>query len=694
MSETDESLTLDPFEFIPERTELGLDLMGIHVREANWGDSEHELFLVRQALGEIPADRHPPNRIATFKLRVGEDSTVNLAEAAMRFQQKIGLMQRRGGWVRRDLDTKSGFVGSVAGVVKGVAISGLDGWMMAHRKMAHEVMLSLTIGPYLYGVKELEGEVFKGSEVRKIEWLIENVRGSAPGLVRVRVKNEGTKDWMGALSVIESEDMSEAATAKLSYEAESLTLLGNAVKGVRTGASGAGNNVVKTGSLAGTWQAVLGSRDPVTGEQMTHTGSRRPWLRLWDPNGSAGNLRFRIEWRVLGSTRWIPNKEKASFLVGNFSYVDLGQVRLEQAVLGGQRWEFRIAVRTIGTIGEEGELDVLFIAPTEQYALAQQDIEEAAGGNVIWEDSFEEEAGNVTGKSAPLGGVYEGAGDAADFQGDPPNGRIKRSENADATINSGRFLVAGSSKRAYTTVSGTVSNLTKIPYNMRSGYLFRYIDTSNWARVCVKRNHYTVVGGGGPVTIESGSMVVEKCVAGVVKILYDSGQWASLVDGGKLTVQVTTAGVITANANEGEIKITFTDTDFAVGNTLGEGKVGVYDAMTGVAAGSTETRRYSAALATTVATGLEQDTICFAGRMLEFRSDGVYRQHPTDDVWSKIVPDGFLHYAPPSGLEGKPARGMVLASTGNFKTIPDEGNLKMSAQAFYFPGWHYTSEAA
>jgi hypothetical protein len=201
------------------------------------------------------------------------------------------------------------------------------------------------------------------------------------------------------------------------YEAEELTPLGNAAKATRAGASGGeSNNVIKTGSLTATWQAVLYSKLVASSEHLTHTGNRRICLRLWDPNGSAAQVRFRLEWRVLGSTNWIVNDEQSTYLVGNFSYIDLGEVRPEIAVLGNQRWECRVTAKTVGENEQEAQMDLLMIIPTEQYAIVQAFIESTAGGPVIWEDTFVQEAGNATGKKAPVGGTYEGFGSATDFK--------------------------------------------------------------------------------------------------------------------------------------------------------------------------------------------------------------------------------------------------------------------------------------
>src|SRR5690606_24128776 len=87
------------------------------------------------------------------------------------------------------------------------------------------------------------------------------------------------------------------------------------------------------------------------------------------------------------------------------------------------------------------------------------------------------------------------------------------------------------------------------------------------------------------------------------------------------------------------------------------------------------------------------DAITFATRGLEFRSEGVFRQGKTDDVWARLVPDGFLPVTAPSGLENRPTRGIILPSTGDLNVLEDKTGNKIEASEAYFPGYHFASEA-
>lgn len=694
-----ETIVADPVEFIPERTQVGLDELGLSIVDSEWGDSEHELFLIKQERGEIPGDRHPPNRTVVIKIRANKEGPVSLAEAAQILQMKVGRWQDEGGWVKRTLDKSLGFSTDVGFIVYTATLGGIGGWLMAHRGVANEITLTLTVGPYCYGTKEIESGEFKAEEARKIEWEIANIEGTAPGLIRIRAKNEGATNWMGAISAVESRYHSAAATAALMYECEELTLLGSAAKATRTGASGGGaNNVVKTGALPSSFSAVLYSKNTVTGEHMTHTGNRRMLLRLWDPNAAAGNIKFRLEWRVLGSNRWIINEEQGSQLAGNFSYVDLGEVRPEIATLGSQRWEFRVAARTAGVVGEEAQMDCVFPLPTEQYAIVQEYIE-AAAGSVVWEDAFGQTAGAATGKVAPLGGTYEGAGSATDINASG-SGYLYREAVSDTNNNNGRFLVGGSTKVGYVNASLAVKT-PAIPFEKwtpmdtaqgRFGLLLRYTNTSNWLRVAFRFKEYVKL----PIVDLRAYIIVEKCVAGVVTVLSEPGGPSynmSQEVNSTIHAAVDNKGKVTITWNEGATtkELSMEDADLKAAGALAEGKVGVYDANPSTYAFK---REYRTGSASTLVGGEEpQFGVCWPGRQMEFRSDGVFRQHATDDVWSRLVPDGFLPVAPPSGLEARAAKGILIPSVGNFEGIADSEKIKGSVKVFYFPAYHFTSEA-
>lgn len=418
---TNETIELDPPEFnvLTDRVALGLDELGIRVMKAEWGDAEHELFLVKQERGEIPADRHPPNRTVTLMLKAEEDDEheVSLAEALQRLQQKVGLFQEEGGWVKRILDVKGQYSTNVGMRVLTAVLGGIHGWQMAHRSIAPEISLTLTVGPYCYGTKEVATEVFEATGVRQLEAKISNIIGTAPGLFRIRVENTGPSNWLGFIAALETRDHREEPTAKMTYKANELTLLGKASEQERWEASEKHFvKVVRSGKLNGNWQSILSSKNHITGEHMTHVGPRRFLIRIYDEN-IIGIVRLELQWRVLGSARWISNDEEQTMVSGNFSFVDMGEVKPELATLGEQLWEWRVLAKTSSGAELEIDLDEIHIMTTEQYLIFTEEIEAVTGGTPIWFDNFHTQTtGNATGKTAPIGGIYEGFGPATDLK--------------------------------------------------------------------------------------------------------------------------------------------------------------------------------------------------------------------------------------------------------------------------------------
>lgn len=687
---SDEKIICDPKEFIPSRVELSLNELGLDVIEAEWGDSEHELFLIKQERGEIPGDRHPPNRTVTIKLRARKVGAVKLAEALKRLQMKVGRWQDEGGFVKRIPDSTGGFSSPVAFVVYTASLGGLHGWLMAHRAVANEITLTLTVGPYCYGVKELESAEFKAEEVRQLEYELANVQGTAPGLFRLRVKNEGATNWLTSINAMQSRDHSAAATALLSYEAEALTLLGLAKKATRTGGSGAGENVVRSGSLTNSWQAVLLSKISATGEHMTHVGTRRIICRIWDPNATAGNIRLELQWRVLGATQWISNEEQRTYVIGNFSFIDFGEVRPEKAVLGNQRWEFRVIAKTESTVGQEVQLDQFHILPTEQFAIVEEELETLAGGQSIWEDGFEQ-VGNITGKTAPVGGTYEvGALAGTDFTA----GSNTLTRKVKGT---GRIVLASASSSTNCLLEGTliVPSDEGVRGFLYSGFVLRYVNSTNYLKVGVTRGHSGIVGHPQKEDVR---ISVIKVVAGVETTIYATTGFFALFTS-KWKININAEGKIFVEITEegGGTPFTFNITDAVLktGEALAAGKMGIVDILE---AGATvePTRTWDEIKAFGAIAGEEENKqgTCYAGRSMEFRSDGVYRQHASAEIWTRLTPDGFLPYAPPSGLEARPLKGIFMPSVGNLTAQPDSEKYKLSAKIFYFPGYHFASEAS
>jgi len=663
---SDEAIVLDPEEFTPDDVELDLDKLGLHVREAEWGDAEHELFMVRQKLGEIPADRHPPNRTVTLKLKAEEDGAQSLAETLQNLQMKVGKLQERGGWVRRDPDSGGNFQTPVAAIVHTAVLGGVHGWLMAHNQIAPEITLVLTIGPYFYGVEEIETASFEETTDRELIYKVDDYKGTAPGLKRVIVTNENASDdWRGFIAGWESRDYAEAATAALAYEAEDLTPLSGEIK-ERSGASG--GKVVR-GTLLSIWQAILGSEIDGVGH-MTHIGTRRMFARVYDPAEElkAREKELRIEWRSLGSTRWTINRAQVVAFSQGYSIIDLGICRPEKGVIGNQRWEWRIAGRTSGATGTTIDIDKIWPVPAEQMLIAKDRPRIITPTSFINWDEFEQSEGNLNGKALP-----DGSGNwSTETEGNPDfavhNGAIRRTSNNDTW-----WVIAKPPTNNQLVIAATMSwYWSRLPTdNAESEVLRSHLE---WGNEVGMNSYYNPAAG-----------------LSSLNFFGDLFEWAwkgatvytftMFIVGGEYALGWIQEGNTSKALPIGPPDFVTFDTGWETAQSMR-----IRDIYNG---DESVERRYL-----NFASWVPDVTaITYAEHGLEMRSDGVFRQHESDDVWGRVIADGFLPFAAPSLLESHPTRGIIIPTRSDLERLPDDGENDIAAVEKYYPGYHFASEA-
>ena len=91
-----DKLVLDAADFLPNGAELDLTAAGFQILDADFGDADVEVELMRQALGETPTSYHPPNTVTTLKLSVRKEGEVDLPTAAHELAQKVGEINTPG----------------------------------------------------------------------------------------------------------------------------------------------------------------------------------------------------------------------------------------------------------------------------------------------------------------------------------------------------------------------------------------------------------------------------------------------------------------------------------------------------------------------------------------------------------------------------------------------------------------------
>lgn len=210
-----------------------------------------------------------------------------------------------------------------------------------------------------------------------------------------------------------------------------------------------------------------------------------------------------------------------------------------------------------------------------------------------------------------------------------------------------------------------------------SGLFVRVVDNKNFLAILAIPNAESSLVGVMALLVVGGSL--EKKAFAYVR--YDPTVWSTItaaVAGSQFQVGVGRQDNPLPVLSGGFPKLA---------TTLATGDVYLYDENAGAKA---VTREYD----NLAAWPMTPEAASFAQRSIEFRSDGVYRQHKTDDVWGRLVPeDGFNFKAPPGGLESRTARGIIIPSQGDLDGLPDTGTNKLSEQAFYRPGYLFAREA-
>lgn len=147
-----ETLILDPNEVATGR--VSFDITS-YVGESgpDWGDAAIEQFLADVQLGQIPVDFRLPNRTITIPLLLRTDPLVSFETLRRRVQQKAGLFQREGGWVKRQTALGPLFAEVVSAQLKlggstAQALWGIDA----------DAVLALTTLPDWYG-NEVVGDL-------------------------------------------------------------------------------------------------------------------------------------------------------------------------------------------------------------------------------------------------------------------------------------------------------------------------------------------------------------------------------------------------------------------------------------------------------------------------------------------------------------------------------------------------------
>lgn len=454
-----------------------------------------------------------------------------------------------------------------------------------------------------------------------------------------RIDNTTSEGDGGALYVA-----SGLKAAKGAYSATTCTAVTEAERGVISLAINPPAYVQHSELTAG-WLTILGSEIAGAGH-MTHKGPRRMWMRIFDPGATAGEVQLRLLWRTLGASRWTEsNALVRTYVVGSYSLVDLGECRPQLAALGNERWEWKLMARVPSGTAAIRISDV-YPLPQEQFLLLRE--------------PFVPVVADAQSIKAP-GAVADSAlGGGSSTWTSPENAKVADLTVAKLPAMSGSVESHGllTSSHGFAIPSEAVITGIKLEY-------FPYFGIE------------PQVNGPGPgrtQLVKAGALVGENKGAPYESLGYN---WTTQVwvFGGSDDLWGTTWTPAQVNASTFGAYVA---ARHAANQANSPANIGI-DWIT-VTVYYTEAR--------------PEDRVCYGGRSLEIRSEVVARQHQTDDVWGTLIPDGFLPYDAPGGMEERPSRGILIPTQGDLGMLPDTGVTKLSATVVTREGHHLAREAS
>jgi hypothetical protein len=664
---TGTQLVLDPSEVAVDRTEFPMNEGDVKVAEGgpDWNQSAIVAAMAEAARGELPVDFRIPNRQITIPLLLGGTPGGADFDTQRRYlQAKVGLIQREGGWLKRQDPGKDPIYFDLVNA----SLTLPDQY--GHLNVESGVVLTLEAIPDFYGDEdELTLSVSSETTLPELTFTVDGIEGDYPGRLRLEVTNDSAADQLGLVACVRSRHYDPADTARLAYEAEALTPLDTAAVDTLAGASG--GSAVKHLNLSEHWTPVL-STNLADGTFLTHKGSYRVRARVWSTYGAPPALR--LVWDV-GDL--VFPEENDPWLIPEarrFYIADLGEIRLDPVTAGDHRWQGQIQGKAVVN-GVNVWIDRVWLEPLDEGHAVLRASPPAPLGSAgpVAIDSFDQSAGALDTQVAFIGGAWSTSGDADDFLVDDIEHVVVRNAHSDSGPGPypGRFAISGAAALAAQAVQIDFGRLGTTDGILRAGVVARWVDASNYliATVDVQRGFFeaSVVVAGAATQIASGSLF--DSLAPTETPAYT---WRMAVGpSGAMAIWFGPRG------SDPKLIATGADTALATGGALASGKPGFYDQSD---ASVFLIRMYDNFLAS----GAVFDAVAFAGQSVQLATDGNVREDSTGTAYGPVsIDSGDLLRIPPSGIEGRTVEFMVKPSRGDFDALPDSAIDDLSVQAWY-----------
>jgi hypothetical protein len=354
-----ETIFLDPSGVAAGRSQLEITPWIKAPDGVDWGQAEITAYMADLAVGSGAVDYRIPNRQVKIPLNLKDVGASTFATIISNLQRKVGLIQREGGWLLRQIDSTALY----ADVVNATLHLG-GSWYQAYRGFDVDAELDLELLPDFYGDEVVLDTITATGQLEsklKLGGVDAVINGDYPARCRLVVADTSGNDQHGLIWGVRSRYYDPAATAALYYEADTLTPLSGATVGALTGASG--GNAVNSPALpgGGTWVPILSTA--ASGVQRSHKGTYRVIIRAYS---SSAVPSFRLLWAA-GDLAMSTTNDPAQLPGAGFYLLDLGVVRLDAPPIGSQVWQGVVQARA-NNDGETCSIDQMFLQPLDEYA--------------------------------------------------------------------------------------------------------------------------------------------------------------------------------------------------------------------------------------------------------------------------------------------------------------------------------------
>lgn len=672
------TLILDPAEVaIADRKEVDLEKEGLKIRKdpgPDYGDAAIKAFIAERDFGAAMIDYTLPPRKITIPLVVqGSAAGGNFDNLRVMLQAKCSRINEEGGWLKRKMP--SGKI--VYADLFEATLHLSSNWFTEHREVDLEAMLEFQAMPDLYGAPVVLAS-FEGTGSAS---QVSQILGNLPGRVDFTVTEQAAKNQSGLAFHFRCRNYSAAATAKSLYEAEALTPLDLAAEIASPSGAGivlGGGKTVRHPKVGTNWVSML-STNLKAGTYLTHRGFYNVWARVYKPSEEAF---FRLLYDVGDLNGLTPNPQvEVPGVPGNLYWINLGQVNLREGPYGTHRWQGVIQART-GEPKGSAYIDQLYFQNTDESSgviTGAPTPPLPALAPYLMRDEFTGFTGNITGKTADVGGVWAEAlnSDTSDFLSEEVPAHIRRLAVSDTgTIGTGGAFpgrAVGTPVEATNLVMRSDFILeSAAPVSIATGHMLSYVSNAAFVMVQLEWNSsfkfWTIKAYNAAGTVLKGSNRPVKQLAAAPEPTI--GSLLSVIEGERLTLFVAGA--------DGEFGEVLSLENVLVGV---KGKAFLYDEN---ASATAATRVYDNVGIWTP----EPDAVMFASRDMKLSDKGIYRRSNDGVGYGPVNrPGADLPRIPVSGPEERPVEIFVKGSRGDFGDAPDFGIDPLKGQMTYRPCW-------